>query len=418
MSTAIKRRRGTSVQHLTFTGLEGEVTIDTNKETAVIHDGSTAGGFTLMREDAANYDGSEINNFRSQSIDDNSTNHTAQLILADGGILIGSPTGGVQGADTINAEGLFVNGGAVAVKSANETITGDWTFTGTVINVNATDLNISDNTISLNNGEAGAGVTAGSAGLLIDRGSETNASFIFDESDDTWKIGILGAEVAIAAGGSLTVGDTSVVVTDTGTDGQIIFTADGTQEAEIDQGLSLGAATGGPQGVGTINAVDFFDDGVNINTIYSPIASPTFTGVPEAPTAAVTTNTTQLATTAFVQQELSAKADVTVGNTSITVADTGSDGSVTFATEGTTRGLFDAAGNFVLGNAQIADAATDGFLYITNTTSGAPSGSPTSYSGRTPLVYDDTNSTLYAHNGSSWEAVGDGDGLAYAIAFS
>lgn len=35
------------------------------------------------------------------------------------------------------------------------------------------------------------------------------------------------------------------------------------------------------------------------------IASPTFTGIPAAPTAATTTNTTQLATTAFIQQELS-----------------------------------------------------------------------------------------------------------------
>ena len=36
------------------------------------------------------------------------------------------------------------------------------------------------------------------------------------------------------------------------------------------------------------------------------LASPTFTGTPAAPTAATTTNTTQLATTAFVQQELTA----------------------------------------------------------------------------------------------------------------
>jgi hypothetical protein len=38
----------------------------------------------------------------------------------------------------------------------------------------------------------------------------------------------------------------------------------------------------------------------------APLASPTFTGVPTAPTAAALTNTTQLATTAFVQQEAGA----------------------------------------------------------------------------------------------------------------
>mgnify|MGYP003321416868 CR=1 FL=1 len=36
------------------------------------------------------------------------------------------------------------------------------------------------------------------------------------------------------------------------------------------------------------------------------IASPTFTGAPSAPTAASGTNTTQIATTAFVQQEVTA----------------------------------------------------------------------------------------------------------------
>jgi hypothetical protein len=41
------------------------------------------------------------------------------------------------------------------------------------------------------------------------------------------------------------------------------------------------------------------------------IASPAFTGTPTAPTAATTTNTTQLATTAFVQQEITANANLT-----------------------------------------------------------------------------------------------------------
>ena len=42
-----------------------------------------------------------------------------------------------------------------------------------------------------------------------------------------------------------------------------------------------------------------------INT-KAPLASPTFTGVPEAPTAAAATNTTQVATTAFVRAEVAA----------------------------------------------------------------------------------------------------------------
>lgn len=52
MSTAVKLRRGTTVQHSTFTGAEGEVTVDTTKDTVVVHDGSTVGGFPLIKEAA------------------------------------------------------------------------------------------------------------------------------------------------------------------------------------------------------------------------------------------------------------------------------------------------------------------------------------------------------------------------------
>ena len=132
MATAVQRRRGTSVEHLTFTGLLGEVTVDTDKNVAVVHDGATAGGIPLLRQDADNYDGSEINNFRSQAIDDNVTNHTVQLTLTDAGITVGSPTGGAAGAGTLNAAGLFVNGSAVPAVGINQNITADWLFSGDV----------------------------------------------------------------------------------------------------------------------------------------------------------------------------------------------------------------------------------------------------------------------------------------------
>jgi hypothetical protein len=50
------------------------------------------------------------------------------------------------------------------------------------------------------------------------------------------------------------------------------------------------------------------------------LAAPTFTGVPTAPTAAVATNTTQLATTAFVQAATKLKT-ATVALTTVTHAD-------------------------------------------------------------------------------------------------
>lgn len=46
----VQQFRGTTAQHATYTGPEGEITVDTTKHTAVVHDGETAGGFPLMLE--------------------------------------------------------------------------------------------------------------------------------------------------------------------------------------------------------------------------------------------------------------------------------------------------------------------------------------------------------------------------------
>ena len=54
MATQIQLRRGTTVQHSSFTGAIAEVTVDTDKETVIVHDGSTAGGFPLATEAQVN----------------------------------------------------------------------------------------------------------------------------------------------------------------------------------------------------------------------------------------------------------------------------------------------------------------------------------------------------------------------------
>ena len=60
MAKLLKLRRGTTTQHGSFTGAEGEVTIDTTKDTAVVHDGSQAGGRPLAREDMNNVSSASI----------------------------------------------------------------------------------------------------------------------------------------------------------------------------------------------------------------------------------------------------------------------------------------------------------------------------------------------------------------------
>ena len=50
MATELKLRRGTTSQHSSFTGAEAEATVDTDKNTVVVHDGSTTGGYPLATE--------------------------------------------------------------------------------------------------------------------------------------------------------------------------------------------------------------------------------------------------------------------------------------------------------------------------------------------------------------------------------
>lgn len=54
MPKQLQIRGGTTAQHSTFTGALREITVDTDKDTLVVHDGSTVGGFPLARESVVN----------------------------------------------------------------------------------------------------------------------------------------------------------------------------------------------------------------------------------------------------------------------------------------------------------------------------------------------------------------------------
>ena len=78
MAKRLQLRRGTTAQTNAFTGAVGEVTVDTDKKTVVVHDGVTVGGHPIATRASA--DG------------------TISLIKKDG-----------TSAGTINANGLFNN---------------------------------------------------------------------------------------------------------------------------------------------------------------------------------------------------------------------------------------------------------------------------------------------------------------------
>ena len=48
-TTQVQFRKGTTTEHAQFTGANAEITVDTKKKTAVVHDGTDVGGFELQR---------------------------------------------------------------------------------------------------------------------------------------------------------------------------------------------------------------------------------------------------------------------------------------------------------------------------------------------------------------------------------
>ena len=51
MATRLQLRRGTTAEHDSFTGAQSEATHDTDRNSLVVHDGSTQGGFSIARLD-------------------------------------------------------------------------------------------------------------------------------------------------------------------------------------------------------------------------------------------------------------------------------------------------------------------------------------------------------------------------------
>lgn len=91
--------------------------------------------------------------------------------------------------DTVLNSDLTVNGNT---EVQDITIHGNVTQEGQSFITEAETVEIKDNILLINKGEVGAGVTAGLAGIEVDRGTSPNFQFVFDESDDYFKAGEIG----------------------------------------------------------------------------------------------------------------------------------------------------------------------------------------------------------------------------------
>jgi len=154
----------------------------------------------------------------------------------------------------------------------NVVVTGNLTVQGTTSSINTTDTTIKDRIITLNSGETGAGITLNTSGIEIDRGSLSKVYFQYNETKDAFELvnaSAAGVELAMNAAkitglatpvsasdaatkdyvDGITAGvstsgisedDTSVIVNDSGSNGVVDVTVDGSPSAQFNSaGLKL-----------------------------------------------------------------------------------------------------------------------------------------------------------------------------------
>jgi hypothetical protein len=118
----------------------------------------------------------------------------SEPITASGGF-VGDLTGSVVSdnstviIDGVAGKIIAPNVTGTATFEDNVIVVGNLTVQGSTTSVETTNTTITDNIITLNEGETGAGVSLGTAGIEIDRGTNPNVSFVWSEADSYFTTG-------------------------------------------------------------------------------------------------------------------------------------------------------------------------------------------------------------------------------------
>ena len=201
--------------------------------------------------------------------------------------------------------GISVTGDVYATtltSTGNVVVGGDLTVNGTTTTVNSTIVSIDDKNIELGAVASPSNTTADGGGITLK--GLTDKTFNWVNSTSAWTS---SEHLAVAAGKTLLVSGSSTgtaTITAAATAGTPTLTlpiSSGTF-ARLEDKLSAFAATTSSELAGVIS-----DETGTGALVFA--SSPTLSGTPLAPTASSGTNTTQIATTAFVRGEITAIAD-------------------------------------------------------------------------------------------------------------
>ena len=227
MATAIQRRRGTTAQHSSFTGLAGELTIDTTLNTVIVHDGSTAGGIRLAKhtevQAAATGDITAV--VAGAGMTGGATDGAATINVVGGtGITVNADdievtVADIRGMISVSGDLAYNNstgvitytGPSAAEVRAHISASGDIAYNSTTGVISFTNDAGDIESVTAGDGLSGGG-TSGAVSLALDLNELTAASVavasdsiaIIDASDNSSKKESIADLVAAMAGTNLT----------------------------------------------------------------------------------------------------------------------------------------------------------------------------------------------------------------------
>lgn len=328
MPTKLQLRRGTTSDHSSFTGAVGEVTVDTTLDTLVVHDGSTAGGFTLAK--LSNISVTDSGGDGSLSYNSStgvltytgpSASEVRAHITAGAGISVSS---GVVTLDILDEDNMSTDS---ATKAPSQQSVKAYVASQIETKDNTDEITEGSTNLYYTNARADARITA----ALIDEDNMASDSatqlpsqqsvkaYVDAQTTDETAEGSsnlyytnarvnsqvdsylnAGTGITLAGSGSIAV-NTTVIPTVTAMNTAISNATDALVDSApgaLDTLNELAAALG--------DDANFSTTVTNSIATKAPLASAALTGTPTAPTASTGTDTTQLATTAFVKQEIDA----------------------------------------------------------------------------------------------------------------
>ena len=200
MPTQVQFRRANTANTATITGAQGELTVDTDKNAVVVHDGVTAGGFALALENSPTFTGVFT---VTGNTDLNGNLHVQNTATFGNNVTMVANL-------TVQQQITVVN---VASFSNNVIISGNLTVTGTTTYVNTAILQVSDNIITLNSAHTGAPTE--DAGIEVNRGSSANVALWWNETNDKWEATENGSQYFALLTNAAPVANTLTVTTNT-----------------------------------------------------------------------------------------------------------------------------------------------------------------------------------------------------------